>query len=135
MPSAADSAAASVFGASSRGGRDVPRASQRRTAASDLVLLLIDVINPLQFDGAGQLLRAALPAARALATLKLRLSREGVPAIYVNDNFGCWELGLRELAARLLQEPSRGRPIIELLAPQLGDHLVLKPKHSGFYGT
>jgi nicotinamidase-related amidase len=102
---------------------------------SEVALVLIDVINPLEFDGGARLLRAALPAARALAGLKAELQRQGVPAIYVNDNFGCWNLGLRELVARQLRSRSRGRPIIELLAPRDGDHLVLKPKHSGFYGT
>jgi nicotinamidase-related amidase len=101
----------------------------------DAVLLLIDVINPLEFDGGDALLRFALPAAATLATFKAYARERGIPAIYVNDNFGCWDLGLRELADRELQVASRGRPIIELLAPEPGDHLVLKPKHSGFYGT
>jgi nicotinamidase-related amidase len=102
---------------------------------SDAALLLIDVINPLEFDGGEELLRFALPAAGALAAFKAHAREHGIPAIYVNDNFGCWDLGLRELVDRELHAASRGRPIIELLAPEPGDHLVLKPKHSGFYGT
>lgn len=104
-------------------------------ASPDLALLLIDVINPLEFDGGEALLPAGLAAARALAGLKASVTASGVPAIYVNDNFGCWDVGLRELVERYLRTPSRGRPIIELLAPAPGDHFVLKPKHSGFYGT
>ena len=98
-------------------------------------LLLIDVINPLDFAGGAQLYANALPAARRIAALKGMLRRDGVPAVYVNDNFGCWDLGFRELVALHLRTANRGQPIIELLAPQPGDHFVLKPKHSGFYGT
>jgi nicotinamidase-related amidase len=98
-------------------------------------LLLIDVINPMTFDGGEQLFASALPAARNIATLKDALRRQGVPAIYVNDNFDCWDLGFRELVALHLRTANRGQPIIELLAPQPGDHFVLKPKHSAFYGT
>jgi nicotinamidase-related amidase len=112
----------------------MPAASEH-APGGDAALLLIDVINPLDFDGGEALLRFALPAARTLAACKAWARERGVPAIYVNDNFGRWELGLRELAERELQAASRGRPIIELLAPDAGDLLVLKPKHSGFYGT
>ncbi|MDX2166627.1 MAG: isochorismatase family cysteine hydrolase [Deltaproteobacteria bacterium] len=98
-------------------------------------LLLIDVINPMQFDGGERLFAAALPAARNIAALKDALRRRALPTIYVNDNFGCWDLGFRELVALHLRTANRGQPIIELLAPQPGDHFILKPKHSGFYGT
>jgi nicotinamidase-related amidase len=98
-------------------------------------LLLIDVINPMSFDGGDKLFASALPAARSIAGLKDALRRQGVPAIYVNDNFGCWDLGFRELVALHLRTANRGQPIIELLAPQSGDHFILKPKHSAFYGT
>ena len=112
----------------------MPQAGEN-ARGGDAALLLIDVINPLEFDGGDELLRFALPAAGALTAFKAYAREQGIPAIYVNDNFGCWDLGLRELAERELHTASRGRPIIELLAPAPGDHLVLKPKHSGFYGT
>jgi len=108
------------------------RKSSRPPAAA---LLLIDVINPFDFPGAAALYRRALPAARRLAALKRTLRARGVPAIYVNDNFGGWDLGFRELVDRLRGANGCGAPIIELLAPQAGDHFILKPKHSGFYGT
>ena len=56
-----------------------------------VALLLIDVINDLEFDKGVQLLKHALPMAAKLATLKGRAKQAGIPAIYVNDNFGKWQ--------------------------------------------
>jgi nicotinamidase-related amidase len=53
-------------------------------------LLLIDVINDLNFDGGENLLTHALPMAINLSMLKRRAKAAGIPAIYVNDNFGRW---------------------------------------------
>jgi len=100
-----------------------------------VTLLLIDVINPLDFDGGENLLRYALPAARRLAALKQRLAAIGVESVYVNDNFGSWHLSFRELIERLRNSDHCGQPLAEILAPEPCDHFVLKPKHSGFYGT
>ena len=55
---------------------------------SKTVLLLVDVINDFDFPQGEKLLRFALPAARRIAALKTRLLKRGIPAIYVNDNFG-----------------------------------------------
>jgi nicotinamidase-related amidase len=102
---------------------------------SDLALVLIDVINDLEFDGGEQLLRHALPMARKLAVLKKRAAQMGVPAIYVNDNFGRWRSDFHQQVDHCLQAGVRGRPVVETLRPQKEDYFVLKPKHSGFYST
>ena len=102
---------------------------------SDIALLLIDVINDLEFEGGEELLRAALPAARNIALLKKRAQQVGVPVIYVNDNFGRWRSDFKKIVAHCLHDHVRGRPIAELLAPDEDDYFVLKPKHSGFFST
>jgi nicotinamidase-related amidase len=51
-------------------------------------LLLIDVINDLDFPEANQMVGAAIKLARSLSRLKQRAKKAGVPVIYVNDNFG-----------------------------------------------
>jgi nicotinamidase-related amidase len=99
------------------------------------VLLLIDVINDLEFEGGETLLAPALAMAERLAALKRRLRSAGVPAIYVNDNFGRWRSDLRALLAHCGREGVRGRPLVEHLAPESEDYFVLKPKHSGFFST
>lgn len=100
-----------------------------------IALILIDVINDLEFDGGEDLLRSALPMARAIAALKQRAKAAGIPVIYVNDNFGKWQADKNNLLEHCLQEEVRGRPVVELLKPDEDDYFVLKPKHSGFFST
>ena len=96
--------------------------------SSHNALLLIDVINDLEFEGAEQLLRHALPMARRLARLKSRARRAGIPAIYVNDNFGRWQSDFRRVVAHCLEDGVRGETIVKLLEPKDDDYFVLKPK-------
>ena len=103
--------------------------------SSHTALLLIDVINDLEFEGAQQLLRHALPMARRLARLKTRARRAGIPAIYVNDNFGRWQSDFRRVVDHCLEDGVRGEPIVKLLQPEEDDYFVLKPKHSAFFAT
>jgi nicotinamidase-related amidase len=102
---------------------------------SDVAVLLIDVINDLEFEGGDRLLPQALAAADRLAALAARARRAGVPVIYANDNFGRWRSDFRALLARCLGEGVRGRPVAERLRPQPQDYVVLKPKHSAFFST
>jgi len=103
---------------------------------SPVALLLIDVINDFEFDeNGGDLFQRAMPAATRIAALKERTAQQGIPAIYVNDNFGKWRSDFRNLVAHCLEEDRRGRPLVELLKPTDNDYFVLKPKQSGFYST
>jgi len=102
---------------------------------SEIAVLLIDVINDLDFDGGEELLRTALPAARNITRLSERARRANVPIIFVNDNFGRWRSDFKKIVNHCLQANMRGRTIAELLAPQEEDYFVLKPKHSGFFST
>jgi nicotinamidase-related amidase len=102
---------------------------------ADVVLLLIDVINDLDFDHGEQLLKYALPMAEKISALKARARRAGVPVVYVNDNFGRWQSDFNKLLEHCLDEGVCGKPLAELLRPEDDDYFVLKPKHSGFYST
>jgi nicotinamidase-related amidase len=102
---------------------------------SDVALLLIDVINDLEFESGGELLRHALPMAERLAALKRRAREAGVPVIYVNDNFGKWQSDFKKILEHVLNDDVRGRPLAEILRPEEDDYFVLKPKHSGFFST
>jgi nicotinamidase-related amidase len=102
---------------------------------SRVVLLVIDMINAFDFDGAREMLPRALAAAKATAALEKRARKAGVSVVYVNDNFGKWRSDFRSLLARCLREGVRGKPIAELLKPDEEDYFVLKPKHSGFQFT
>jgi|ERR1044072_262510 nicotinamidase-related amidase len=102
---------------------------------SEIVLVLIDVINDLEFPEGDQLLETALPAAQKIARLKKRAREAKVPIIYVNDNFGRWRSDFKKIVDHCLHNDVRGRPIAELLVPDEEDYFVLKPKHSGFFST
>ena len=103
--------------------------------SSATALLLIDVINDLDFPEGEQLLEQALPMARRLAELKKRAAKNTIPAIYVNDDFGQWRSDFRSVVKHCTDPSSHGAAIAKLLRPQEDDYFVLKPKHSGFYST
>ena len=102
---------------------------------SPVALILVDVINDLDFDGGDKVLENALPMARRLAKLAARARKERIAVIYVNDNFGRWRSDFRALLEHCRREDARGREIAEILAPDKSDYFVLKPKHSGFFST
>jgi nicotinamidase-related amidase len=101
----------------------------------DTALLLIDVINDLEFPEADQIVGPAVEMAHHLLRLKKRAKRAGVPAIYVNDNFGRWKSDFRATIEHCRREGVRGREVAEILRPEEDDYFVLKPKHSGFFST
>jgi nicotinamidase-related amidase len=98
-------------------------------------LLLIDVINDLEFEGGEKLVKHAQTMASRLARLKQRAREAGISSIYVNDNFGRWSSDFRRLVDHCLNDGVRGQQVARLLAPADDDYFVLKPKHSGFYST
>jgi nicotinamidase-related amidase len=102
---------------------------------SRVALILIDVINDLEFDEGRKLLKQALPMAHAIARLKERAHAAEVPVIYVNDNFGIWQSDFNKQVQHCLQDGVCGEEIVRLLKPSDNDYFVLKPKHSGFFST
>ena len=102
---------------------------------SKTALLLIDVINDLEFPEADQMLAAAGKMARNILRLKRRARKAGVPVIYVNDNFGKWKSDFLRTIEHCAQASVRGHEVSEMLRPDEDDYFVLKPKHSGFFST
>ncbi len=116
----------------------MPRSEDLHGNAPDkaaAALLLIDVINDLEFPEGEELLRHALPMALNILALKKRAKACGIPTIYVDDNFGRWHSNFRAQVEHCLGDGVKGRPIAQLLAPEEDDYFVLKPKHSGFFST
>src|SRR3954468_6713168 len=99
----------------------------------EIALLLVDVINDLDFAEANQLMRYVPAMARKLAKLKERAKAAAVPVVYVNDNFGRWRSDLHSLVEHCRQ--GKAKQIVDLLRPDEDDYFVLKPKHSGFFST
>ena len=102
---------------------------------SETVLLLVDVINDLNFPQNEQLLRESRRLAACIARLKERCKEARIPTIYVNDNFGKWRSDFSEVVRHCLSPNAPGRGMVEALVPEQQDYIVLKPKHSAFYAT
>lgn len=99
------------------------------------VLLLVDVINDLEFPGGEKLVEPGLRMARRVARLAARARAAKVPVIYANDNFGHWRSDFRAQIDHCTNEDVRGRAIARLLVPTPSDYFILKPKHSAFFST
>lgn len=113
-----------------RVGETTSSETSRRTA-----LLLVDVINDMDFEGSASLVRSAEPMARRLHDLKQRCRAAGIPTIYINDNFGKWRSDFRSLVDHCINDPVPGREVARQLEPDKDDYFVLKPKNSAFFGT
>ena len=102
---------------------------------ASVALLLIDLINDLDFPEGEQLLAQTLPILPKIVALKARARQAGAAVIYVNDNFGRWRSDFSAQVEHCLHDGVRGQPLAEQLRPVADDYFVLKPKHSGFFST
>jgi nicotinamidase-related amidase len=106
---------------------ELPQASGRTA------LLIIDMINDMNFDKAGDLLAEIDAAVEVIASLRSDADAAGVPVIFVNDNFDQWH----SEATRIIKhvEATPGREVARRLRPREHDYFVIKPHISGFYAT
>jgi nicotinamidase-related amidase len=98
-------------------------------------LLIIDVINDLEFPGGEKVLPWAMKLAPRLATVRGQCRRAGIPVVYVNDNFGMWHSNFSEVYTHCSRRGARGRAVVEKLKPTGKDYFILKPRHSAFFAT
>ncbi|WP_163995256.1 cysteine hydrolase family protein [Pyxidicoccus caerfyrddinensis] len=108
-----------------------PRSGKR----SDTALLIIDVINDLDFPGGEKVLPWALKMVERLGPFAARMRKTGVPVIYVNDNFGYWRSNFSDIYKHCTHPGVRGRDVARALKPGPDDYFILKPKHSAFFAT
>ena len=104
--------------------------SSRKTA-----LLVIDVINDLEFPGGEKVLPWAKKMVDRLLPVLERACERGIPVVYVNDNFGHWRSNFNEVVQHCTRQGARGRDVVLRLLPKKEDYFILKPKHSGFFAT
>ena len=98
-------------------------------------LVIIDMLNKLDFGGGETMRPHAEAAAEVIAGLREQADAAGAGVIYCNDNFGDWSQDRAELVAEALSPESAGRGLAERLRPRDDDYLVVKPQFSGFYAT
>jgi len=70
------------------------------------VLMLVDVINDLDFPRNEGLVWKAASLARTIAMLKARCRKARVPAIYVNDNRDRWRPDFRRVNSQSIHQIS-----------------------------
>jgi nicotinamidase-related amidase len=102
---------------------------------SDTALLIIDVINDLEFPGGERVLPWAERMVERLAPFAQRMRKAGVPVIYVNDNFDHWRSNFSDVYKYCTRPGARGRRVARALKPDPDDYFILKPKHSAFFAT
>jgi nicotinamidase-related amidase len=103
--------------------------------SAPVALLIIDMINDLEFPEGPDFLEPTLKAADRIADLKRQAKALGIPIIYANDNFGRWRSDFNEVLDHCLNDGVRGQPLAERLQPEPNDYSVLKPKNSAFFAT
>jgi nicotinamidase-related amidase len=99
------------------------------------VLLLVDVINDLDFPNNEYLVQQTESLAKRILRLKRRCASSGIPTLYVNDNRGRWRSDFREVVRLCLKGSAPGKRFVRPLIPRADDYVVLKPKHSAFFAT
>lgn len=100
-----------------------------------VALLIIDMINDFDFPQGKSLARQSVLIAENILKLKTRLKKHRVPVIYLNDNFGQWRSDWKDVYEYCTRPGCRGRKAAQALQPQADDYFILKPRHSGFFGT
>jgi nicotinamidase-related amidase len=103
--------------------------------SAETALLLVDVINDLEFPGGELLLPPARAMAQRAAELKRQARQAGVPVIYVNESHDRWRPSFSRELSHCLENDVRGRPIVRLLQPEQSDLFVLKSPSSNSPAT
>ncbi len=108
-----------------------PRNGSRGRAA----VLALDLITDFDFPDGPAVRRALAARAGPLRQLLARARRAHVPVIFANDNLGEWRSDAPALIAHCTRPHLPGASLVKTLLPAPGDCIVLKPRHSAFFGT
>jgi nicotinamidase-related amidase len=107
----------------------------REHAVGRAAVLALDLISDFEFPDGPRVRRALTARAPAIRRLIARARTHGVPVVYVNDNIGAWRSDSAALIARCVESRRAGSRLVRSLLPEPGDSIVLKPRHSAFFGT
>ncbi|MBA2934468.1 cysteine hydrolase [Sphingomonas sp. CGMCC 1.13654] len=102
-------------------------------ASNSTALLIIDMINDMDFDEGDDLLVEIDAAVEVIARLREEAEAAKAPIIFVNDNFGQWHADSSQILGYV--EGTAGRDVARRLKPRNQDYFVIKPQVSGFYAT
>jgi len=105
------------------------------TPHCDTALILIDVINGLEFEGNEFIVKESHRIANNILALKTEAKKMDIPVIYVNDNFGRWKSDKQGIIEHATSDKCGGSYMSKILVPEDDDYFIIKPKHSAFYCT
>jgi nicotinamidase-related amidase len=108
-----------------------PRDSPQGRAA----ILALDLISDFAFPDGPRVRRALSARAPAIRALLERARSNRIPVVYANDNLGPWRSDAAALIARCIEPRRSGANLVRSLLPAETDSIVLKPRHSAFFGT
>jgi nicotinamidase-related amidase len=96
-------------------------------------LIVIDMLNTYQHRDAEVLIPSVRKSLPHVVELIERARDDGVPVIYVNDNFGEWRSHHGEIIETTLSGPHRD--LVEPVLPDDNSLFVIKARHSIFFET
>jgi nicotinamidase-related amidase len=107
----------------------------RSRRSGRLALLALDLITDFDFPDGAAVRRALAAHVTAIRGLLVRARARRVPIIYVNDNLGPWRSDAPALISHCTRSAFAGAGLVKQLWPAASDEIILKPRHSAFYGT
>jgi nicotinamidase-related amidase len=107
----------------------------RRSGSGRAAVLVLDVISDFAFPDGPRVRRALGARAPALRRLLEAARAKRIPVIYANDNLGAWRSDSPALMARCTEARLPGAELVLSLVPEATDEIILKPRHSAFFGT
>jgi nicotinamidase-related amidase len=107
----------------------------RKVSAGRAAVLVLDLISDFEFPDGPRVRRALAARATAIRRLLARARANRLPVIYANDNIGRWRSDAPALIARCTHRSRPGASLVRSLKPEDSDYIVLKPRHSAFFGT
>src|SRR3954470_4867542 len=81
---------------------------------SPVALLIVDMINDLEWPGGDRMAEQVMPVARHIRELRARARALDIPTVYVNDNFGRWQSDLSAVLTHCLEDDVRGQAMVKL---------------------
>lgn len=104
-----------------------------RTSFENTAVLFIDFINDFHFDRGEKLITHTEDILPNIKQLKGFAKQHALPIIYINDHFGLWQAGPRQLMDYCRND--RSNKVINAIQPDNEDYFLIKPQHSAFYQT
>ena len=104
-----------------------------KESKTKFALLIIDIINPFDFEHGRTLSTHTAKIAEPLFQLKQLCKAKNIPIIYINDHYNLWQANLETIYQKCLNDLNES--ILSKLKPEQEDFFLIKPKHSAFYGT